>query len=76
MTPRAKTRPSTRPKPLDPRAVAEAAVDQAIGDARVADRKRDLAIARHTAAVTAAGGPVDLDWYTRQLIHPVRGVVS
>ena len=82
MTPRTRStrkpveQPQDQPQPLDAHAVAVAAVDEQIGTATIAARKRDLAITRHTAAVVAAGGPVPLDWYTRQLIDPVRGVAS
>jgi hypothetical protein len=64
------------PAAVNPVEVATQAVDAYIGRSRVDPRKRDAAITRHTAAVAQAGGPVDLDWYTQQLVHPARGVVE
>ncbi|WP_448072333.1 hypothetical protein [Georgenia yuyongxinii] len=51
-------------------------IDAYLDGRPVSFRKRELAVERHTAVVAAAGGPVPLDWFTRQLIDPARGVGS
>lgn len=69
-----RTAPRSQADVLDAEAVARGQI-LAFLDGRVADSRRlHLAITRHTLAVTAAGGAIDLDWYTRQVLIPARGV--
>lgn len=52
----------------------EEQVDAYLDGRAVHPRKRELAIERHTAVVAARGAGAPLDWFTRQLIDPARGV--
>lgn len=66
--------PETMADILDPEAVARGQIMAHLGGRPADSRRLHTAITRHTTAVTAVGGAVELDWYTLQLLSPSRGM--
>lgn len=57
---------------FDAAKVAVRAIRKHVGKDEVPAAKLELATARHTAQVKAAGKAVPLDWTTRQFLSPAR----
>ena len=58
---------------LDAEAVARGQIAAHLAGRRVDSWRLHVALTRHTLAVQAAGGAVELDWYTRRALDPARG---